>query len=96
MCCHQPLRQIPAVYSIALQVQTYFLPGLAHRSSFVVLVFGVPSTSREGYMGGPSVALARCTLDEQHFGISMLDPVLFVEVLNVLRTGDGWLWPVGV
>ena len=95
MCCHQPLRQVAAFYSIALQVQTYLLPGFAHGSRLVIFVCRVASATGESYVGSPSVSLTGGTLDEEHFGVAMLDPVLVAEIGEVARTRSGWIRPVG-
>lgn len=93
MCSDQPLRQVTAFYSIALQVQTYLLPSLAHSSGLVIFICRIASAAGKGYVGGPPVSFTRCAFDEEHFRIAMLDPVLVAESDEVIRARSSGIRP---
>jgi hypothetical protein len=77
----QPLWEIAAIYGIFVQVQAYFFPRLTYGSSFVVLICRIAPSAGKSYVRCPAITLARGSFDEEDFGISVLDPILFVEIV---------------
>ena len=70
---------------VVAEMQAHLLQGLAHGGVQIAPVTRIPLAARERHVGGPAIALTGRSLDEQHFELTVLHPLLLKELCDAGR-----------